>query len=609
MPGESFSHEGILPATVLADGYGFMLPTVVQSSKNFDGEREEPDDTAYGHAYFPLKLTPHQDKRFKILHLFQRWGSHMVKQVSSIRFFHIYWHLSTGVSETTCFTIPWMKVGGSYVRIPDYRSYSGPFWKGQPQHDCASLPGLLQYKNSANNWVRLIYDKTVFDSVTPNLSRFKMYFTTSDGAAHVTATAMEFPQRDQNRTFLKLRYVWDKNVEIAGDAQNNFRWLNVMERWRPRKVILLKQGGQAVVEPLGPGNQRIAAQALDQHCPFVGTCDLPGRNGAPSFSSFVLVRSFKARLGGREVDVPSFSGAYHRGGGNYWLTGPDQHLAIKKGDFIEADVMLVPLAEATEPLVVPERERGYYSLNPPAATVQIGRKIRDFPATVQADQEVAEVTLKGGATTTPLTVTGFKSWKVPLLWENGVWQNHQAYGGDGYQVNDDGPGKYRFTFLIPQRQGAKRHVVVTRADCSTGIAKVTDLSGFVELSTAADRGEFSLKAPALFAPGTNRIEKGSPIVSFDGTGKAVRQVPLYVAAEGPSVKVTISHYDAESMKFTVDGAATLTFTALTPNTAYHVTINHKTSTLSTGKDSRDLTVQVESGVHAVQLQGAAPPSP
>jgi len=598
---KSISHVGMLPATVLADENGFMLPTPVLACKNFAGEREEPDDSSYGHAFFPLDLAPGEQKRFQILHLFQNWGDHMLKQVSSIRFFHIYWHLSSGVSETTCFTIPWMKLNGVFVLIPDYRPYSGPFWPSQPQHDCQSWPGLLQYR-SGNEEVRLIYERTVFESIAPNLALFAMHFTSSDGAARAAATAMEIPQGDQMRTFLKLRYDWHKAAAIDGDARSSFRWLNVNDRSRPRALVYWKESEEAAADAIPPDGCQVIARPLGKTFPFLGTHGMPGNQGATSYSSLALVRSFRARLGGQDAQGPAFSAVYDARGGNYWLTTSHERLTLQPGDFIEAEVMLVPHAEGTEPLVVPVRERRYYGTEGPATAVHTGRKVRDFPATVEAEDEVAALTIKGGTEATPVIAGGFHHWAVPLLWVNGVWQNQQAHGGDGYQVNPDGNGKYRFTFLIKQRQGDARSLIVTRAHCSTGISRTTDRSGYLELTTDAEQGEFSLKAPALFAPGVNTVSADAPVVAFAGTAKTVRQIPLAVKTADQRVTVTVFRCDEKTMDLAVRGAARLEFTALTPAAAYRLLLDGKEQQRRTPLHGRELSVELGAGEHRVVLE-------
>jgi hypothetical protein len=593
------SQSGILPSTVLTDLHGFMLPTPVLSCKNFGGELEEPDDSGYGDAYFPVGVNANEEISFQVVHSFQRWGDHLLKQVTSIRFFNIYWHLSTGVSETTCFTIPWMLLNGEYVLIPDFRPYSGPFWPGQPQHDCQSWPGLLQYRAGGER-VRCLYERTVFQSITPNLARFTMHYTTSDGAARVSMTAMEIPQSDETRTFLRLRYDWDKLVTIDGDARQSFRWLNMNDKRVPRLLVWLDAAGKTQTKPAAANTQLLLGEPLAKEFPFVGTHGIGPNQGFDDYSAFVLVRSFRAKLGGKDYDAPVVSSAYGDRTGNYWLTSPTEQLQLQPGDFVEAEVMLMPHAEPVEPTLKPERERLRFGTEgPKVEQVTIGRKVADFPATVEAQDEVAQFTLSGGHDALPVIVKGFRHWNVPLLWDGALWLNQQCHGGDGYQVNADGDGSYRLTFVVPLRHGMSPNLMVTRAECTTDIARVRDLNGYPCLESDTD-GRFALKAPVLFAPGRNELESGSPVVTFTGTGRQVRAVPVSVDAKDGKATVDLESYAEDTCTLKVSGKAQVAFNQLATGATYEVSVNAK-ATQQVAANGR-LTVEAPGPETAVRLR-------
>lgn len=593
------SKTGILPATVLADRNGFMLPTPVLSCKNFAGEREEPDDSAFGDAFFPLALGANEERQFQVLHLFQSWGDHLVKQVSSIRFFQVYWHLSTGVSETTCFTIPSMLLNGEYVRIPDYRPYSGPFWVGQPQHDCLSWPGLLQYRSEGER-VHLLYDRTVFRSITPNLSRFTMRFATSDGAARATVTAMEIPQRDETRTFLRLRYDWDRSVRIDGDARRSFRWLNVNDKKLPELLLWTDVSGTTQTKSASSEGDLLLGEVLARECPVVGSHGMPGSQGCREYHSFVLVRSFRARLGGEPCIEAAASATYGRKTGNYWLTCSTEDLTLVPGDFVEAELMLMPHAEPVEPSLRPERERTRFGLEPPMIdAVTIGRKVADFPATVEAEDEVAQFRISGGHNALPVVAKGFRHWGVPMLWEGTLWRDQQTHGGDGYQVDPDGDGRYRFTFVVPLRHGMTPMLTVTRAQCTAGIKAVRDVNGYPQIEAEAE-GAFSLRAPVLFAPGENTIENGSPIIEFAGRGRSVRAVPVSVTPRDREAIVSVRSFEDGEASLEVRGAAVLCFEQLAVGGTYVVGVDGGAGerVAADGRIQLDLTA----GRHTVALR-------
>lgn len=289
---------------------------------------------------------------------------------------------------------------------------------------------------------------------------------------------------------------------------------------------------------------------------------------------------------------------------NGWLTTADRRLSLQAGDFIEADVMLVAHAEGTEALAVPQRERLYYGTEGPSAEANTGQLIQEFPATVVAEDEVVSMSLKGGTEATPVIAKGFDHWSLPLLWIGGTWQNQQGHGGDGCQVDPDGDGKYRFTFPVKQRGGHPRNVTITRAQCSTDISRAVDRSGYLELVTGADVGDFLLKAPALFAPGKNIVTKGAPVSTFTGAAKSVRQGPLSVNPADDQVTVEVSAWDENVVEVAVDGAARIEFQSLSRASSYRLTVNGKEQIRKTGKNQRTISFEVPRRKQTVKLEEA-----
>ena len=582
---QSTTGMATMQAAVVADAHGFPLPVPVQTAKNFDGELEEPDDSSYGDAFFPITLAAGEERSFQLLHLFQNWGNHALKQVSFIRFFHGYWHMSLGAHETSCFTHNWMKMGNSgMLQIPDFRVLSGEMWPGQPQHHYAQWPGFLQY----NQQVGLLHERTVFDSVSPNLARFTMYFHTTDGAASGHLQVMELPQRDEKRVFVRMRFDWQKPVVIEGDARMNFKWVNIFEKQTPKALMWTAPDGTMRNVPAGP----LCGELLTAASPVVASDP-----AVASFGCIVLVRSFQARLGGNDYRQPAVSAQFGREDGNFWLTVPVEKLTLLPGDFLEAEVMLMPHGEPTVPELKPVRERTerFGAGIPRVRRVDTGRKIADFPATVEAADEVAAFTVEGGFDYMPLIVKGFRDWRVPLLWKDGVWQDQQDHGGDGYQVEPDGTDSYRFTFVYPIRKGQQQNFLVTRAECTTGIASLREVNGRLVIASAG-RGEFTLKAPVLFAPGVNTITAGSPVSTFRGRGRAVHAAPVAVVPLGRG-KATVEIDQAGTGLKITGGPARVTFLDLADGTPYEVLLDGKV----TRQSAVNGTLQVKTGAPGCTL--------
>ena len=74
----------------------------------------------------------------------RNWGDHPLKQFSSLGAWMDYFHMSTGVTETTCH-VPF-KFGGLHgISIADMRPFSQEMWASQPQHDNVAGHTFLRY--------------------------------------------------------------------------------------------------------------------------------------------------------------------------------------------------------------------------------------------------------------------------------------------------------------------------------------------------------------------------------------------------------------------------------------------------------------------------------
>ncbi len=604
---------GNLEAGVLADKHGFPRAVPAFVAKNFAGENEEPDDTAYGDILFRLDLGPNQPREHRVLALFQTWGDHMLKQVSSIRFFNIYWHLSTGLSETTCFTHAWMSIRGDLVSIPDFRPFSGPFMMGQPQHDCFSWPGFLNYETAAGS-VRPLYERTDFHSIAPNFSRFTMRFRSSDDAARLAVEVLEIPQSDEMRTFLRLRYDWDKPVTLTGDTRRTFRWLQTYEKNLPRELLWLPAvgPGRTIPVPKTPAANApplLLAEPLSAAGPYAGVHEQKN-----NYSSLMLITRIAGRLGGHAIERAFLTAEFDDNNGIYAFVAEQADLKIKAGDWLEADVLLMPHAEINPPLFKATREREYwFERAPHIATVAVGTKRADFPATVRADHDVARFTVTGGLDTLPLIAEGFSAPGVPLLWKGNLWQNQQLHGGDGYQVDrDPADGTYRFTFVYPIR-GTEEHNLTISLLAVDGaeVVNLRDENG-LPVALLDGEGHYSVKSPQVFLPGENVIPHGSGLVESSGRAREVRAVPIqFEPSSGKSLLRVLSFSeDFTEVEITSDGG-TLTIGHRVPGHSYSIRQGDEATPTLLTVDGPDLVIPVtpsQDGRRILIAKAKDPPS-
>jgi hypothetical protein len=588
---------GSVEAAVVCDANGWPLPIPVQTCKNFAGENEEPDDTPFSESYFPLRLQPKEKLTLIARHLFQNWGNHPLKQISSIRFFEHYWHMSTGVTETTChvpFTKPAYPNQG--YNVPDFRGMSGITWLGQPQHHHVALHGFLQYNDG--EWRYLRYLDSALDYVAPCFAQFTTRYITDDNKIRVTVTIFEAPQTDETRTFTRVRFDVDEPVTIVGDARQNLKLFT-------GNTDITRNPYQTVAWLGTDGQMQTKAFQYDDTWPLLGeplgaerpiTCLYASDK---SNNAFVVLK-YGGRLGGKPLEKLGVSlVAYKNRVADHILTVTEPNLRLEKGDWFEADVILMPYGDDTSDWRGPFKERTYYGSAAPQITVQQGRKILDFPATVKAQDSVAEFTLTGGHNALPLIVQGMAQYAVPLLWEEagGVWQwvNPQVCGGDGYQVQDGPDGGYEFVFTVKQRNGMSHHYLVTQAHAEAGITAVTQRNHCLVI-TAARKGAMRIVGPRLFVGFAHTLKSNSPALIAEGEAKEAVAAPMSASVKQGTARLLLQRYSATEIAFQAEGAGTLALnlSGLKPNAAYRFRAGAETRVLHADRAGR-LTLEVTPG--------------
>ena len=149
----------------------------------------------------------------------------MTKHFSSLGAWMDYFHSSTGVTETTCY-VPFNFGGLSGVTIADFRAMSqNTFWNGQPQHDNVAGHSFLSY-HDGQQWQYLNYRGTTYASTGPNWLDIGLEFLSSDGKIKATVRTWEYPQADELRNFIRVRYEALEPFVVV-KARENFRLLAV----------------------------------------------------------------------------------------------------------------------------------------------------------------------------------------------------------------------------------------------------------------------------------------------------------------------------------------------------------------------------------------------
>lgn len=464
---ESRRPEGTVECGVLLDGSGDTLPITVQISKNFAGENEEPfynpGDPPFSETIFPLYLEAGEERKLTSLHLHQNWGNHMLKQFSSLGAWMDYYHMSTGVTETTCY-VPFMFAGLEGVTIADIRPMSQKMWKSQPQHDNIAGHSFLRYRDPNGRWHYIEYTGTTFRSTGPNWADMSMSYLSDDGKAKVTIDVFELPQTDELRNFVHLRIDFLDNIALKdNDISENMYLLKIsswVQEMRYTQVAYGGPTGDATVTPIRLNNNfTINAAPLPKENGWATV--YPDKKGANAY----IVRRFEGKLGGESVS-PGVSLIGKPNGDTDLLLVPITKVKeINAGDYLDIDLALMPYGGGTQDWKPAQKCAIDYGVNAPKITkVAAGTKLSDFPTRLALnDKGRAEFSITGGFDCIPIIIEGAKDYSSLHLYnidgERTLIDLSQKDQKDGCQVFAKDNGEFGFVFLVNTDGKEHKYVV------------------------------------------------------------------------------------------------------------------------------------------------------
>lgn len=478
-----YNDYGTLEATVLTDRHGVPLPVQVQTGKNFAGEMEEGElegDHAFGESILRLDLEAGEVFEGRALHLFGNWGNHPLKQISSIRFFRHYFHASIGPTETMCYSpFPYPRGDGITYTLADVRGLSTPMWPGQPQHDHVSVIGYLRYRTT-DGWIHPRLTRTSIHHTGPNFARMAMEYRMDDERAGARLEFFELPQTDETRCFSRIRYEFDRELPLAGPPCETLRFVNAgayIVGTVHGTVDWIAEDGSRRTKPIpADGSFTLRGETLGRETPFVAA--YPHKHG----NILLLVRSWEARLGGEDAP-PAVT---VQGGERFtevYLTAPAAVERILPGDFVEAEIVVIPYGDAGPTADTPAYEREHYGMRGPAIQILRGDLVESFPWRVRVDARgVAEAKVAGGLDNQVFIVEGLSERRWPMLWENlGGWMlvDPQVHGNDGAHFHRCADGAVGAVFVVNTRPGQEHHYLVCEPPDHGPVRAVTVRNGRV----------------------------------------------------------------------------------------------------------------------------------
>ena len=466
--------SGCLENAALLSDKDMVLPVLVEVSKNFVGEHEEPlfdaGDAQYGETIFPMVVTADKALEFTVLNFYQNWGNFPLKQLSSIQYFWPYYHLSVGTTETSCIS-PWYGARDLWT-LPDFRSISMPYWfeldgeaySNQPQHTHGGYQYFLQYTDSDGNYYASENIKNTIGSSGPVYSEVGMDYISDDGRIKVSYTHLELPQTDELRAYYVINYEILEDITIS-DFSKDFSFYS-LEGYAGyyRKMGYLDVNNQIAHKDTN-GSATAEKIVLGDNCPYVALYDLNAAGTSMEKNNvnlgFVIYDS-NFVIGGEKYD------------GNFVLTGSNclyslsldlGETTLKAGDTMSIAMIISPWGwyNSTDDSNM-QKIRENTCLDPITVTVNDGEKLEStyLPRVLSINGSSAEFTVSGGTNNQAVRVYGFNKLTVPKIYElvNGEWQEYVVNSAnspdkagytnyyDGYYAYYDGNGTYSYAFAF-----------------------------------------------------------------------------------------------------------------------------------------------------------------
>ena len=457
-----FSHglNGCLEAAAILDENKNMLPISPEVCKNFVGEYEEkyydPDDTQYGNTIYPLMISDNGTHVHTMLNLYQKWGNFDLKQLSSISFHIGYYHLSTGTTESNCIA-PYFVYGRDGWTLPDFRGCSGTMWGGQPQFNSVGRLRFMSVTDEEGS-NEAEYVSSNIESTGPVYADIEYSYDLLDGAISYTLRHVEFPQKDENRTYYTLTAVVNKNITI-NNARENLTLFSFDPRYSFMKSASYKDsnGETAYFDNGSISDGETVITKLSKDSPFVSLYNFEDE-GIENFG--FIVKNYNITIGGSNYNgcLVMRNSVFYDGSTklNLLEIGIDRDtVKFKKGDTIQMTFILLPYGVENQTnddnvhYVIEDSVENPWKIK----SVTTGELVEDsYLARVKCLDDVAEFTVTGGRNYNSVRVDGFTKLIRPKIQElvDGEWvdYDYNVTEYDGYQVNYTEDGYFSYSFVV-----------------------------------------------------------------------------------------------------------------------------------------------------------------
>lgn len=321
--------------------------------------------------------------------------------------------------------------------------------------------------------------KTAYQSHGPCLTEVKYDgFYGTQREIDFASTVRTLRTDDHARTFTTIKYVFDKTVKTDG-------WLFKMGRTGGYVTPKIAYGNAAglIKEHQVPNGLKKNAKFIPKTTltgagpwwvSFPGAYSNRGKDWGTGYRAMVI-RSFKANIGGKEYTNPTVEFSAYRSAGegkpnlDFLMTAPEGVTDFNPGDSIKFDVEWITLPRVAADYYGPnETFRKHVTENPSSwkttyreaignnlkISVDGGALVHNYPIIIQADQEEVTVDIEGGVGFVPIRFEGLKQAKGYALYQvvdgKEVKFDQSVHGNDFWQADYDvKTNSFKITFNLP----------------------------------------------------------------------------------------------------------------------------------------------------------------
>lgn len=593
----TITDHGTLEGAALLDGDGLLLPIPLEVSKNFGSEDEEPlyycGDKTYGETVFPLALDANEQYKLTVVNVYQNWGNYPIKQLSSIQYFAPYYHLSAGVTESSCIA-PWYNDHGRNLwTLPDFRSMSAPLWcdmegenhSNQPQHTHGGYHTFLEYTDADGKYNASENYSNVITSAGLSYAEAVMSYISDDGKIKVEYTHMEFPQIDEMRSFYEIKYEILEDVSIENFKRDFAFYSTRGYGGNYEKIGYVGADGKVAYENYEKFKGDAAYLTLGKESPYVSFFNLVGGNDENNVNTGIVIHSSDITIGGKKFDGNfAIKGEKYK----YSLTLDLGETTLKKGDVMTINMVIIPWGShlSTDDSNM-QNIREDSALKPLKVDVSKGERIESvfLPKVRTDDGKSAEFTLSGGANNVAVRVYGFDKLTAPRVFEkiDGKWveyklssaenpdktNNYNYY--DGYFTYYDGDGTYSYSFVTNMTEVDENGKVTHLGERTFRIVAEDDFEPWPEkpddgsddpLNFFASPGDLLIYSNngAISGFGSAEISNDGTYITFTGDGKGVSETYFSIFSQTKSEDMlNTGHYIVIKYRFPTTNTAQTNF--------------------------------------------------